>query len=73
MYKLMVSQNYGMSYSKAKEANTVDELLPQAEKCDEEGLRWTIEDESGKPVKGCAIFEQIINMMQSVRAGENLT
>lgn len=59
MYHLEVSYNAGLSYSKVDEAETVEELLPQAKEFDDQGLRWTIEDEDDEIVEISSIQKEI--------------
>lgn len=59
MYHLEVSYNAGESYQKAQEAETVEELLPKAQEFNQQGLRWTIEDEQDEIVEISSIQKEI--------------
>lgn len=48
MYSLMASYDCGANYLSIQEAGSVEELRTNIEKCDKEGLRWCIEDDSGE-------------------------
>lgn len=69
-YKLNVSYNCGCSYRVEKESDNLEELKKEGKNLDGQMLRWTIEDERGKQVEGCAIHKGIINFMGAVRRKE---
>ena len=61
MYRLMVSRDAGCHYHLHDQDESLEELEKRATKYDEQGLRWTIDDENGKPVEFSQIHEKIID------------
>ena len=69
MYSLMVSYDCGMTYCPERQVENFSELDARCDELDAEGLRWAIEDESGKPVhKACAIHKGIVDFMTRLQA-----
>ncbi len=68
MYKLMVSHNCGISYECHGEAEILEELHPKAEKFDEQGLRWVIEDENGRFEGVSSIHRNIVAHVAAIAA-----
>jgi hypothetical protein len=66
MFRLVVSWNCGCNYETVKEASSVEELLPEAEKYDKEGLRWAIETNSGEVQEVSSIHKNIFPFVASI-------
>ena len=65
-FLLHVSYNCGINYVIAQEADSIDELYEKAQDFEEQGLRWVIEDEAGKPLVACGIHERILDFMEKI-------
>ena len=62
-YTLFVSYDCGSSYCPEITSSDLDELQEQAKTYDEQGLRWTIEDDNGDYHGICNIHAGIFAMM----------
>ena len=66
-YRLMVSEDCGISYYERASSTNINELLKQGEEFDNQGLRWSIEDKDGNLAQfkgktvGCKIHNDIIS------------
>lgn len=68
MYNLMVSYDCGITYSLKRQAEEPEQFDAECDELDAQGLRWAIEDESGKPVhRVCAIHRGICDFMARLR------
>lgn len=72
-YRLMVSYDCGCSYGLDMESDDIAKLEKRGEKHDADGMRWCIEDETGKQHgEACKIFKRIMGDMVALnmRKGE---
>lgn len=68
MFKLFVSYNCGGSYQLDMEKETMLELEPRMKQCDEQWLRWYVDDENGESVPVvCKIHGQIMTDIAALR------
>lgn len=67
-YTLHVSYDCGSSYCPEFTSSNLEEVKKEAETYDEQGLRWSIEDQDGNPQSLCTIHAEILATMAVINA-----